>query len=173
MSTDFLNSFTGRLSGKFATNTYTYLNIPPHINYVATLPCEISMFKKSLCSRSKWSKLPCKTQPLKNVKYLLFNSVTKRRSHQPYKLPLSTVHNCCNKEKDVAAKCRTSVVGQSLMASVCQSLSQTWSTAVWYLLITAHINLSLNVTTISNGFCPLHTSYFTWLASSASLRTNV
>ena len=151
MSTDFLNSFTGRLSGKFATNTYTYLNIPPHINYVATLPCEISMFKKSLCSRSKWSKLPCRIQPLKNlwnfclVKYLLFNSVTKRRSHQPYKLPLSTISN---KEKDVAAKCRTSVVGQSLMAS-------------------------LNVTTISNSFCPLHTSYFTCLASSASLRTNV
>jgi len=151
MSTDFLYSFTGRLSGKFATNTYTYLNIPPHINYVATLPCEISMFKKSLCSRSKWSKLPCRIQPLKNlwnfclVKYLLFNSVTKRRSHQPYKLPLSTISN---KEKDVAAKCRTSVVGQSLMAS-------------------------LNVTTISNSFCPLHTSYFTCLASSASLRTYV
>ena len=151
MSTDFLNSFTGRLSGKFATNTYTYLNIPSHINYVATLPCEISMFKKSLCSRSKWSKLPCRIQPLKNlwnfclVKYLLFNSVTKRRSHQPYKLPLSTISN---KEKDVAAKCRTSVVGQSLMAS-------------------------LNVTTISNSFCPLHTSYFTCLASSASLRTYV
>ena len=116
------------------------------------------MFKKSLCSKSKWSKLPCKTQPLKNFwnfcleKYLLFNLVTKRRSHQPYKLPLSTVHNCCNKEKDVAAKIRTSVVGQLLMASVCQSLSQNWSTAVWYLLITTHINLCLNVTTISNSF---------------------
>jgi len=43
MLTDFHSSFTGRLSGKFATNSY--LNIPPHLNYVATLPCEISMFK--------------------------------------------------------------------------------------------------------------------------------
>jgi len=37
--TDFQNSFTGRLTGKFATNIY--LNIPPHLKYVATLPCEI------------------------------------------------------------------------------------------------------------------------------------
>ena len=35
----FHNSFTGRLSSKFATNSY--LNIPPHLKYVATLPCEI------------------------------------------------------------------------------------------------------------------------------------
>jgi len=46
----FQNSFTGRLTGKFATNPY--LNIPPHLKRVATLPCEISMFKKSQCSRS-------------------------------------------------------------------------------------------------------------------------
>ena len=46
-----------------------------------------------------------------------------------------------------------------------QSLSQNWFTAVWY--------LSVNITTISNTFCPLYTSYFTYLASSASLRTNV
>jgi len=31
----FSSSFTGILSGKFATNSY--LNIPPHLNYVATL----------------------------------------------------------------------------------------------------------------------------------------
>jgi len=41
MLTDFQNSFTDRLTGKFATNTY--LNIPPHLKYVATLPCEIRM----------------------------------------------------------------------------------------------------------------------------------
>ena len=35
MLTDFQNSFTGRLTGKFATNSY--LNIPPHLKYVATL----------------------------------------------------------------------------------------------------------------------------------------
>jgi len=39
MLTDFQNSFTGRLTGKFATNSY--LIIPPHLTYVATLPCEI------------------------------------------------------------------------------------------------------------------------------------
>jgi len=39
MLTDFQNSFTGRFTGKFATNPY--LNIPPHLKYVATLPCEI------------------------------------------------------------------------------------------------------------------------------------
>jgi len=44
MLTDFHNSFTGSLTGKFATNSY--LNIPPHLRHVATLPCEISMFKK-------------------------------------------------------------------------------------------------------------------------------
>ena len=39
MLTDFQNFFTGRLIGKFATNSY--LNIPPHLKYIATLPCEI------------------------------------------------------------------------------------------------------------------------------------
>jgi len=42
--TDFQNSVTGRLSGKFATKSY--LNILPHLKDVATLPCEIFMFKK-------------------------------------------------------------------------------------------------------------------------------
>ena len=44
MLTDFENSFTGRLTGKFATNAY--LNIPPHLKYIATLPCEISYVQK-------------------------------------------------------------------------------------------------------------------------------
>ena len=43
MLTDFQNSFTGRLIGKFATNSY--LNIPPNLKRVGTLPCEISMLK--------------------------------------------------------------------------------------------------------------------------------
>ena len=43
MLTDFQNSFTDRLSGKFTTNIY--LGISSHLTYVATLPCEISMFK--------------------------------------------------------------------------------------------------------------------------------
>ena len=41
MLTDFQIFFTDRLIGKFATNSY--LNILPHIKYVATLPCEIWM----------------------------------------------------------------------------------------------------------------------------------
>jgi len=101
MLTDFQNSFTGRLSGKFAANSY--LNIPLHLKYVATLPCEISIFKKSPCSRSNSSKLPSKTYHSKNSfkmfvwqNIFFFNSLTTRRSHQPYKkIPLSTVHNCC------------------------------------------------------------------------------
>jgi len=50
MLTDFLNSFTVGLSGKLATKSY--LNISPYLSYVATLPCEISTFKKSPSSRS-------------------------------------------------------------------------------------------------------------------------
>jgi len=41
MLTDFQNSFTDRLSGKFATNSY--LGISSHLTYVVY--CEISMFK--------------------------------------------------------------------------------------------------------------------------------
>ena len=37
MLTDFQNSFADRLSDKFATNSY--LNIPPHLKYVAALTC--------------------------------------------------------------------------------------------------------------------------------------
>jgi len=44
MLTDFQNSFTGRLTGKFATNSY--LTIPPRLKYVATLPCEILLSEK-------------------------------------------------------------------------------------------------------------------------------
>ena len=41
--TDFHNSFTDRLSNKFATKRY--LNILPHLRYVATVTCEIWMPK--------------------------------------------------------------------------------------------------------------------------------
>jgi len=44
MLTDFRNSFTGRLIGKFATNSY--LNIRPHHKYVTTLPYDIRMSEK-------------------------------------------------------------------------------------------------------------------------------
>jgi len=42
--TDFKNSFTGTLCGKFAINWL--LIIPPHLNSVATLPCETLMSVK-------------------------------------------------------------------------------------------------------------------------------
>jgi len=42
--TDFKNSFTDTLSGKFATKVL--LLILPHLNCVATLPCETLMFVK-------------------------------------------------------------------------------------------------------------------------------
>ena len=41
MLTDYQNSFTDRLIGKFATNLS--LNVTLHLKYVATLPCEIRM----------------------------------------------------------------------------------------------------------------------------------
>ena len=41
MLTDFQNSFTYRISRKLTTKSY--LNIPSHLIYVATLPCEIWM----------------------------------------------------------------------------------------------------------------------------------
>jgi len=40
--------FADRLSGKFAIDSY--LNIPPHLKYVATLPCEIRMSETCLQS---------------------------------------------------------------------------------------------------------------------------
>jgi len=38
MLTGFLNLFADKLIEKFATDSY--LNTPPHLKYVATLPCE-------------------------------------------------------------------------------------------------------------------------------------
>ena len=148
---------------------------------VATLPCEISVFKKSQFLRSKWSKLLCKTWPLKhcfkinvcrNKHYLLHWQ--KRCFHQPHKNHMTDCTQLPQQRKDVAAKCRTwSAVGQLLIASVCQSVSQNWSTAVWYLLIINSVNLPINIRTISNSLCPSYTSYSTYLARSASLRTKV
>ena len=46
MLTDFQNSSTDRLSGKFAIRSLW--NIPPHLRCVTILPCEISMFRNCL-----------------------------------------------------------------------------------------------------------------------------
>jgi len=64
--TDYQNSFTDRFTSKFATKFS--LTIPPHLNCVTTLPCEISVLKNCHAQDlSLSSKLSCKTQPLKTV----------------------------------------------------------------------------------------------------------
>ena len=69
MLTDFQNSFTGRLTGKFATNSY--LNIPSHLKRVATLPCKISMFKNRSAQEVIEANCHVKLRPLKKLlKYL-------------------------------------------------------------------------------------------------------
>jgi len=63
---------TNRLSSKFLAKL---LNIPPNLKRIATLPCEIVVFKnrndQELCEKQ----LSCKTQPFKAsaVKYLPSN----------------------------------------------------------------------------------------------------
>ena len=55
-----------RFTSKFATKSP--LPVSPHLNPVTTLPCEISVFKNCHAQDlSIWSKLSCKTQPLKTV----------------------------------------------------------------------------------------------------------
>jgi len=65
MLTDFQNSFTGRLTGKFATKSY--LNIPPRLKHVATLTCEISMFKKSQAQEVIEANCHARLRPLKKL----------------------------------------------------------------------------------------------------------
>jgi len=54
--TDLKNSFTDRLSRKF--DMQRYVDIPPHLTYVATLPCETRISEKNLrnspCSKSRY-----------------------------------------------------------------------------------------------------------------------
>jgi len=65
MLTDFQNSFTGTLTGKFATNSY--LNIPPHLKCVATLLCEISMFKNRNAQEVIEANCHVRLRPLKKL----------------------------------------------------------------------------------------------------------
>jgi len=76
-----IHSLTDSLSCKFAINAY--LNIPPHLKYVSTLPCEISMFKN--CNAQAVIEANCHVtlSHSKNhftifiEKYSSFNSLTK------------------------------------------------------------------------------------------------
>ena len=69
MPTDFHNYFTGRLSGKFATSAH--FNIPPYLNCVATLPCEIFTLKNRLAQAVIEANCHVRLSHSKNsVKYL-------------------------------------------------------------------------------------------------------
>jgi len=92
MLTEFHNSFTFRLSDKFATKSC--LNIPPRLKHGATLFCEISVFKNR--NNQEVIKANCHVRLNHSkklfyniclVKYLLDNSLTKRCLHQPCKNP--------------------------------------------------------------------------------------
>ena len=140
MLTDFHNSFTSRLTSKFATNSY--LNIPPYLKRVATLPGEISMFKKSQFLRSNWSKLPCKTSPTQKtvlkylVKYSLVNSLIKRCSRKMFTLAIqNTIIDCTlllKQRKTCCNKMPYMTSSQSVTDGISQSVSQNWSIAVGY-----------------------------------------
>jgi len=104
--TDFQNSFTGRFSGKFSTKSS--LTIPPHLNCVITLPCEISVFKKLSCSRSEYeasyhAKLSHSKQLLKFLIVILalFSSLNKRYTEQPYEKSHMTVCISCDTEEKI------------------------------------------------------------------------
>jgi len=97
MSIDIQNVFTVRLSSKFAT---IFLNIPPHIKYVATLPCEIKMSENdtiedviftcarkptwvSLIYRTEPTTKKCETEKLKSKKRIC-SEVTVNRLENPW-----------------------------------------------------------------------------------------
>ena len=132
MLTNFQNFFNGRLTGKFATKSY--LNISPHLKRVATLPYEISMLKKSQCSRSNWSKLPCKTSPTQKtvlkylVKYSLVNSLIKRCSRKMFMLAIqNTIIDCTlllKQRKTCCNKMPYMTSSQSVTDGISQSVSQ-------------------------------------------------
>jgi len=65
MLTDFQTFFAARPTGKFATNSY--LNIPPHLKRVATLPCEISMFKNRYAQEVIEANCHVRLRPLKKL----------------------------------------------------------------------------------------------------------
>jgi len=176
MFTDFPISFTGGLSSKFAIKDC--LKLPPCLNRVATLPCEISMFKNR---RAQWvSTAECRVRLhhskivskylSEEISRLLFPN-RKKFTSAVSKIAWHTVHSFCDKEYDEAAKCRAwSAVtdGVSLLVSmsklVCIILISVDNKVKWICLLTKQIN--------SSSFCPSYTSYSTqaYVASSAYMR---
>jgi len=99
---------------------------------------------------------------------------SKKCLHQPHKKSHYRLYTTAATKKKCCCKMLYMISSRSAtMASVCQSVSQNWSTAVYYLLTINSINLPMNIETISNSFCPSFTSYSTYLARSAYLRTKV
>ena len=113
MLTNFYNSFTDRLVSKVTIKST--LNIPPHLTNVATLPCEISEFKK--CRTQGLNKWNCRVRLSYSKSLLiytclvmipLFNSVIKiplavMLKNIPYHGLYATAA-AHDKEKDAAAK---------------------------------------------------------------------
>ena len=141
MLTDFHNSFTDRLASKFAIKST--LNIPPHLTNVATLPCEISGFKK--CRTQGLNNSNCHVRlsyPKSLLKYTcpvmipLFNSVIKillaamlEISHHWLYATATTKQRCRGKKPQLTS-------GRSVTDSVNLSVSESnWSTASLYLLM--------------------------------------
>ena len=109
----FSKFFRCRLSGKFATNSC--LNILLHFKCVDTLLCSKNRNAREVIKTNCHVKTVWKYCLVKNIHYLIHWQKYVYTSHTKSHYP--TVHNCCNKEKYVAAKCRTwPAVGQLRMA---------------------------------------------------------
>jgi len=128
MLTDFQNSFADRLTGKFATSSC--LNIPQNLKRVATLPCEISVFKKSPCSRSNWSKLRVRLSHSKTVSKYLSGKISitkftkKRCSHQPYKKPHYWLYTTAVTKKRRCNKMPYMISSRSVTDGICLSVTK-------------------------------------------------
>jgi len=135
MLTDFHNSFTDRLASKFAITAT--LNTPPHVTNVATLPCEISQFKK--CRTQGLNESNCRISYSKSLsKYTcivmmpLFSDKDTLSGHAK-NIPPLTVRNCHDKEKMPRQKSQLTS-GRSVTDNVNLSVSESnWSTASSYL----------------------------------------
>jgi len=141
MLTDFHNSFTDRLASKFAITTT--LNIPPHLTNVATLPCEISEFKK--CRTQGLNKSNCHVRLSYSkslLKYIclvmipLFNSVIKILLQALLKYPIVDYTQLPRQRKICRGKKPQLTSGRSATDNVNLSVSESnWSTASLYLLM--------------------------------------
>jgi len=141
MLTVFHNSFIDRLVNKFAIKST--LNIPTHLTNVATLPCEISVFKK--CRIQGLNKSNCHVRLSYSKSLLrysclvmipLFNSVIKillaamlKISHYWLYATATTKKRCCDKKPQLTS-------GRSVTDNVNLSVSESnWFTASSFLLM--------------------------------------